>query len=332
MSSTRSPRSTEGYELEEIAHEEDGLKILKVLETEGWMQKLYPAWESSKADVTGLDELRKVLVQLQMQGVNPDTSTAQMELLTAKLAPKEIQGLKHLMARPGFVEDWERLETDAKEFAKILTGKQAATPSATWKLFTSYNPEAVLWLGLTGKSAPVKEKFKNFFSVWPEARQKIPYPLLQEMRITPDLEGYQELLKKHLSGELLDGKLTTDEEMRAFLEPHSPPAPPPPVSIRRTRSKKSEAKIKIDEDEDEDEDAPLRLVPDDLDEKSDDLEDLGSDSDEEDDDLIPIPKAGKAGKATGKRRRGALRGTGACCHKSAGKGDGPSEALCQAGG
>jgi len=274
----------QGYELEEIAHEEDGLKILKVLEAEGWMQKLFPGWGSAQADVTGLEEMREALLQLQMQGVNPDTSTAQMQLLTAKLSSKDIHALKHLIVRPGFVEDWERLDSDAKEFAKVLTGKQAATPSATWKLFTSWNPEAILWLRLTGKSAPVKEKYENFFAVWPETRQKIPYALLQEMRITLEMDGYQDLLK-NIFLELLDGKLATEEEMRAFLEPFSPPAPPPPVSIKRTRSKRSEPKIKIDDEEDED--IPIRLLPDDLEDKDDDLEGLGDDEDEHEAPLKP---------------------------------------------
>ena len=239
-----------GYEVEEIAHEEDGLKILKALEADGWMKHLYAAWTSTKADVESLEEMREVLVQLQMQGVNPDSSAAQAELLTAKMSPKDLAGLKKMFVRPGFVREWESLEARAKDFSKQLTGKEASTASATWRLFTSGDPEAILWLGLTSKSAAVQDKYKNFFSVWPEARQRIPYVLMQEMRITPELEGYQDLLRG-IFLELIDEKLTTDEEMRAFLEPHSPPAPPPPVSIRRTRAKK-QAGPKIKEIEDED--------------------------------------------------------------------------------
>ena len=41
-----------------------------------------------------------------------------------------------------------------------------------------------------------------------------------------------ELLEK-LFFELMDGKLGTVEEMKAYLEPYSPPAPPPPVHLRR---------------------------------------------------------------------------------------------------
>ena len=241
----------QGYEVEEIVHEEDGLKVLKALEADGWMKVLYPAWTSAKVDSEALDALREVLVQLQMQGVNPDPSAAQAQLLTAKLSAKDVGGLKKMFARQGFVHEWETQEERAKEFGKRLTGKDAATPSAAWKMMTSADPEAVLWLGLTSNSAPVQQKFKDFFTLWPEARTRIPYAMMQEMRITPELNGYQELVKS-IFFELIDGKLTTEEEVRQFLEPHSPPAPPPPVTIRRTRAKKGARSVEAREVEDED--------------------------------------------------------------------------------
>jgi hypothetical protein len=37
-------------ELEQIGHEEEGLKVLQALEAEGWMKVLFPAWTSAKAD------------------------------------------------------------------------------------------------------------------------------------------------------------------------------------------------------------------------------------------------------------------------------------------
>ena len=64
---------------------------------------------------------------------------------------------------------------------------------------------------------------------------------MQEMRIVPDLPGYDELLDK-LFFELMDNKLGTVEEMKAYLEPYSPPAPPPPVHLRRPRVAKKDAK------------------------------------------------------------------------------------------
>ena len=233
---------SQGYELEEIVHDEDPLKVLKALEEEGWMKHLFPGWGASKANAAGLQELHDVLMQLQMQGVNPDASAASFHLLTAKLADKDVKALKKAFPRQGFVKEIESLDHDAKEFAKLLMAREANTPSASWKLLTSHPAEPVLWLAYTSKSAPVQAKFKSFFTVWPEARQKFPYLMMQEMRIVPELAGYQDLLRT-LFFELMDGKLQTPEEMKAFLEPYSPPAPPPPVHIRRPRPvKKAEPK------------------------------------------------------------------------------------------
>jgi tRNA nucleotidyltransferase (CCA-adding enzyme) len=235
-----------GYELEEIAHEEDGLRVLGAMEAEGWMHHLFPAWTTASADAAALEEMRKLVTQLQMQGVSPDISAASVHFLTAKLAPKDLTALKATFVRPGFVEEWNNLDHAAKEFNKQLSGKEAATPSATWKLFTSADPQAVLWLGLTSKSPAIQAKYKNFFTVWPEARQKIPHTLLQELRITPEVPGYDEMISRLFLG-VIDGELETDEQLRAFLEPYSPPAPPPPVTVRRTRGsrKGAEGKSKI---------------------------------------------------------------------------------------
>jgi tRNA nucleotidyltransferase (CCA-adding enzyme) len=249
-----------GYELEEIGHEEDGLRVLAALEAQGWMQHLFPPWSTASADAPGLEEMRKLVTQLQMQGVSPDISAASMHYLTAKLAPKDLSALKAMFVRPGFIEEWDNLDNAAKEFNKQLSGKEAATPSATWKLFTSADPQAVLWLGLTSTSSAVQAKYKNFFTVWPEARQKIPHALLQELRITPEVPGYEEMISGLFLG-VIDGKLETDEQLRAFLEPYSPPAPPPPVTVRRTRGSKkgAEAKTKIPVEEAEFDGEPLEL-------------------------------------------------------------------------
>lgn len=248
-------------DLEDIGHEEDALKVLMALEAEGWMQHLFSAWTSDKADVAGLEHLHEILVKLQMQGVHPDTSAAAMELLTAKMDRKDLDSLKNTLARKGFVEKWNSLGAMAKQFSQVLLSKDNATPSATWKLFTAYDPEAVLWLGLTTKTPAVEEKYRNFFTVWPEVKQKIPYAVMQEMRIVPEMEGYQELVQK-IFLELIDGRLDTPEEMREFLKPYSPPAPPPPVTIKRSRGgRKALAELKVkdeDEDDEDEEESELR--------------------------------------------------------------------------
>ncbi len=297
-----------GYELEEIGHEEDALKILKALETEGWMAHLHASWTSAKADLVGLESLHQLYVKFLMQGVHPDLSAVQMRLLTAKLTPKDLSSLKKELPCQGFVEQWEHLDEAAKEFAGKLTSKDMHLASDTWKLIANYQPEPVLWLAFTSKSSPVQAKFHNFFEVWPEARQKIPTQMMAEMRITADLPEYGHLLNE-LFFALIDGKLETDEAMRAFLEPFSPPAPPPPVTIRRPRKSKAEVRARLLQEEEEeaadsdDEDGDEHAHDDDLDqdesqdEEHDDEFD-GEDEEDEDEDERPKPvKASKAAKA-----------------------------------
>ncbi len=261
-------------ELEQIGHEEEGLKILRSLEAEGWMGVLFPAWTAAKADEEKLNSLHALAVELLLQGVHADMSAAQMQLLTAKLSSKDLLALKKSMLRPGFVEEWNSLDSMAAAFAKVLLAKENATPSTSYKLFTTYDPEAILWLGFTTKDPAVKERFDLFLKVWPEARQRIPHALMQEMRVTPELATYTEIVKA-IFLELIDGRLTTQEEIRAFLEPHSPPAPPPQVTIKRPRAKRgAEAKVK-EPSFDDDEDSEVDLDADD------DLDDIVADDDED---------------------------------------------------
>lgn len=260
-------------ELEAIGHEEESLKVLRAMENEGWMKVLYPAWTSAKADEERLTGLHDLAVELALQGVHPDMSAAQMQLLTARMGAKDLAGLKKLMLRPGFLEEWNSLDSLAAGFAKVLLAKENQAPSTCFKLFRSYDPEAILWLGFTSNDAAVKERFNLFLKVWPDVRQRIPYALMQEMRITPDSASYAEIVQSVFL-ELIDGRLTTPDEQRAFLEPHSPPAPPPQVTIKRPRAKRgAEAKLKEHSYDDEDE-------AEDADEEDEDLDDLGGDEDE----------------------------------------------------
>ena len=259
-------------ELEQIGHEEDGLAVLRALEAEGWMKVLFPAWTAAKADEEKLKTLHELAVELLVQGVHADMSAAQMQLLTARMQAKDIAALKKALLRPGFVEEWNSLDSIAAGFQKVLLARENAAASATFRLFTSYDPEAVLWLGFTSKSAAVQERYNQFLKVWPEVRQRVPYALMQEMRITPELPGYAEIVQAVFL-ELIDGRLTTPEEQRAYLEPHSPPAPPPQVTVKRTRAKRNaEAKLReqaLDEQESEEEEPG-----------DEDLDDLGGEDEE----------------------------------------------------
>jgi len=285
-----------GYELEELFAEEDALSAMKALEAEGWLAKLLPGWTQESVDTAALENLHSNRIQLLMQGIAPDLTAAHLEIMTAKLGEGERSTLKGLMVRPGLLRQWEELDAASKEFAKQLTGKEAGTPSATWKLLHRYAAEPILWLAHSKKTPAVEAKLRNFFTVWPETWKKVPIAMMLEMRITPELPAYGELLQE-LFLQQIDGKLETDEQMRAFLEAYSPPAPPPPISLRRTRGKKAEAKGKrkgtdrsIDED-DEDEDKPATARDSDDDEDEDEDTDIDAEVEDEGDEVEPVVSA-----------------------------------------
>ncbi len=225
------------YELEEIFHEEDPLRVLRKLESEGWAKVLFPAWTSAKVNEAELDRLRDTIGQLESMGIYPDPSAAYFPLLTAKLAPKDVATLKESFARPGFAAAIDALDGATKAFASQLAAKTAAAPSDAWKLLFSAAPESVLWLAHTTKSAPLQARLQSFFGEWAQARHKIPYQLMQEMRITPALPEYDQLIET-LFYAVMDGKLDSPEAAKAFLEPYSPPAAPPPVNLRRRPAKR----------------------------------------------------------------------------------------------
>jgi tRNA nucleotidyltransferase/poly(A) polymerase len=225
------------YELEEIFHEEDPLRILRRLEAEGWMKILFPQWSSAKVNEPELERLRDLVGQFNVVGIFPDPSAAFFPLLTAKLGSKEVAELKQAFSRPGFVDEIESLETRAKAFGAQFSAKENAAASAAWKLLYSADPQAILSFFFSSRSPATKQRIEQFFQAWPQARHRIPYTLMQEMRITPDLPGYAELVDK-LFFAIMDAKLDTPEAARAFLEPYSPPAPPPPPSVRRRPAKR----------------------------------------------------------------------------------------------
>jgi hypothetical protein len=215
---------------------------MRGLEHEGWMKQLASGWSSAKANAVELEKLREGQMQLQLRGINADASAAHFPLLTAKMQAKDVKVLKKSFPRQGFVKEVDALEGEAKKFAAELGARQAATPSVAWKMLMRARPEVVLWVAYSTKNAALQAKFKNFYTEWPQARQKIPYTLMQEMRIVPGLAGFDELVEK-VFFELMDGKLGTEEAMKAYLGPYSPPAPPPPVHLRRARATKKDGKV-----------------------------------------------------------------------------------------
>src|SRR5690349_4972447 len=229
-----------GYEIEQLAYEDDPLNVVRVLEKEGWLKVLSAHWTMAKVDSTGLSELVHTRQQMNELGYTPDPAAAVLQFLTAKLSDKEISDIRKLIPRKDLVEAWRDIGDHAKELAKRLSGKEAATPSRTWKLLSNARQEMVLYLAVTARQQAVEQKIKNFFTKWREVQQKIPLPEMTELLITPQLPEYPKIADEVFML-LLDGKLRSRTERLNFLKPFAPPPPPPPPPPRRGRGSKAAA-------------------------------------------------------------------------------------------
>jgi tRNA nucleotidyltransferase/poly(A) polymerase len=216
-----------GHEIEQLGHEDNPIEILKALDKENWLKLLVPHLSLAKVDTSGLAHMFKIKQQLQELGLNPDSSPIVMHFLTRKLADKDVATIQRQIPNKAFVERWRKLEDDAKDFAKRLVAKDLALPSQTWKFLMQSRPETVLFTEITARPAAVQQKLKNFLSKWPQLRQKLPFPEMPELRITPEHPEYKKILDEAFLL-LMDGKLRSHNEIVKFLTPYSPPEPPPP--------------------------------------------------------------------------------------------------------
>ncbi|MCU1271229.1 MAG: Polynucleotide adenylyltransferase [Acidobacteriaceae bacterium] len=227
-----------GNEIEQLAYEDDPLNVVRVLEKEGWLKVLSPHWTTAKIDTNGLSELMRTRQQMNELGYAPDPAAAVLHFLTAKLSDKEVSDIRKLIPRKDLVEAWRDISDHAKELAKRLSGKEAATPSRTWKLLSNARQDMVLFLAVTARQQAVEQKIKNFFTKWREVQQKIPLPEMTELLITPQLPEYPKIAEEVFML-LLDGKLRSRTERLNFLKPLAPPPPPPPPPPRRGRAAKA---------------------------------------------------------------------------------------------
>ncbi len=233
-------RSSIGHEIAALAHEDDPLNVVKMLEKEGWLAVLHEHWTVAKVDSNGLSTLMKTRQQMVDLGYTPDAGPAVMYFLTSHFSDKDVADIQKLIPRKDLVEAWRDIEDHAKELSKRLMGKEAATPSRTWQLLSSARPEMVLFLAVTAKQQSVEQKIKNYLTKWRQLQQKLPLPEMTELLITPQLPIYPKLANDVFML-LLDGKLRSRTETLKFLKPFAPPPPPPPPAPRRGRAAKAAA-------------------------------------------------------------------------------------------
>jgi tRNA nucleotidyltransferase (CCA-adding enzyme) len=225
-----------GAELEQLAHEDDPIAVMRAFEKEGWLKVLHPHWSVAKAEASDLGHAIKLRQTMADLGYSIESGPMAMYFLTRKMSDKDIAEIQRMIPRRDFVDKWKHLEHDAQDLAKKLIGKAAATNSGTWKILTEARPEIILFLSLTTKQQAVDQKLKNFLGKWRQVREKLPYAEMTEMRITAQLPEYQKILDEAFLL-LLDGKLRSHTEIVNFLKPYEPPPPPPPPAPKRGRGK-----------------------------------------------------------------------------------------------
>ena len=216
-----------GREIEQLAYEDDPLNIIRALEKEQWLKVLNQHWTIAKVDTAGLSELSKTRQQMSELGYPTDPAAAVLYFLTSKLGDKDVSEIRRLIPRKDLVEAWRNIEDNAKSLAKRLSGKEASTPSRTWKLLSETQPEMILFLSVTSRQKTVDQKLKNFFTKWREVQKKVPLLEMTELRITPQMAEYPKIANEVFML-LLDGKLRSHTEIMKFLKPLAPPPPPPP--------------------------------------------------------------------------------------------------------
>src|SRR5271157_2404786 len=229
-----------GYELEQLAHEDDPLHVMRALDKEGWLKVLHPNWSMAKVDASELGQAVKTRQMMNDLGYSVETGPIVMYFLTRRMGDKDISEIQRMIPRRDFVDKWKHLEHGAHELAKKLTSKEAGTHSGSWKILTKTAPENILFLTLTVRQQAVDQKLKNFFGKWRQTKEKLPFPEMAELRITPQLPEYQKILDDAFLL-LLDGKLRSHTEIMHFLKPYEPPPPPPPPPAKRGRGKAAAA-------------------------------------------------------------------------------------------
>jgi tRNA nucleotidyltransferase/poly(A) polymerase len=225
-----------GAELEQLAHEDDPIHVMRALEKEGWLKILHSHLTVAKAEAGDLVHAIKLRQTLNDLGYSVETGPIAMYFLTGKMNDKDISEIQRTIPRRDFVDKWKHLERNAQELAKKLSGREANTNSGAWRILSGAAPERILFLSLTTRQSAVDQKLKNFLGKWRQVREKLPFPEMAEMRITAQLPEYPQILDEAFLL-LLDGKLRSHNEIINFLKPYEPPPPPPPPAPRRGRGK-----------------------------------------------------------------------------------------------
>ena len=228
-----------GYEIEQLAYEDDPIHILRALEKEGWLKVLSSHWTLARVDTDGLSQVLKMRQQAADHGYSADLSPVVFYFISRRLDSRELAAVQRLIPRKALVEKSRKLGDEARALSTRLAGKEAATPSRAWKVLSESPVETILFLETTTRQQGVRQKIRNFYGKWRQIRQKLPFVEMAELHITPALPAYAKLNQEAFLL-LLDGKLRSRSQILKFLKPYAPPPPPPPPPPPKKKGAKAE--------------------------------------------------------------------------------------------
>src|ERR1700736_3898929 len=101
-----------GYEIEQLAYEDDPHGVLKAYEKEGWLKVLNAHWSTAKVDTAGLGALMKTRQQMNELGYTPEVAPAVLYFLTERLGGKGVSGLGRAVPRKikNFFTKWGQVQ------------------------------------------------------------------------------------------------------------------------------------------------------------------------------------------------------------------------------
>ena len=225
-----------GYEIEQIAHEENPIAVMQALEEQGWLKVLCPKWTVAKANVPELAHLLKTRATMAELNIPVDAAPAVMHFLTVKLGEAEVAAIQKAIPHREFVAAWKRLESDAKDLSKKLLSKEAAVNSGAWKILSAAKPEALLYLDVTGRNKTVDEKIKNFFGKWRQVQEKFQLRRWLSCALRLSFRSIPGSARRR-SCCCWTASCARRARSRNFSLPFEPPPPPPPPApVRRGRA------------------------------------------------------------------------------------------------
>ncbi len=162
-----------GYELEQLAHEDDPQHIMRALDKEGWLKLLHPHWTMAKVDASDLGQVVKTRQMMNDLGYSVETGPIVMYFLTRRMGDKDTSEIQRMIPRRDFVDKWKHLESGAHDLAKKLTSKEAGMPSGAWRILTQATPENVLFLDLDDQAAGSRPEAQEFLWEMAASKRKI---------------------------------------------------------------------------------------------------------------------------------------------------------------